>query len=343
MHVTINLEPAAPRLHAVQFSALVKHYLSERARRLDPSTIKSYRIRLNHFLRWWDEEGPPRAWILDEAAFADYALYVNGRSDWGWWNRHDALRRVRQVLRWAHKRGYVAVDFAEFVPTLRGSPPPRLPVALDTLRALFGACDQTEEPERNRAILAVLAGTGVRNEECAAMRVENVLVYEDGSGLITLSVAKNDNLRTVAFDPPTGSYICAWIVQLGYEAGPLFPSRIGRNGGCPSPITPSGQHKLLTRLSEIAGVSNQIRGAHDLRRLFATTWARRLPGQGHLLQKQMGHAAYSTTLLYVLDDPTDVREAMTKQPITPVAMLTYQRTLPRMLQARLIDTTGNAR
>ena len=343
MHVTtINLDVARPQLHAVQFSALVTHYLAERGRHLDPSTIKSYRIRLNHFLRWWEGEGPPRQWLLDEAAFADFAKVVRANLAWGWWNRYDVLRRLRQVLRWAHRRGYVAVDFAEFVPSIKGTPPPRLPVGLDTLRALLAACDQTDEPARNRAIIAVLAGTGVRCEECAAIRVEEIQFYADGSGIIGLSVAKNDDLRSVAFDPIAGSYLAEWMVLLSYKRGPLFPSRNGRTVGIPTAITPGGQHKILRRIIEIAGVSDQIQGAHDLRRMFATTWSRALPEKLNLLQKQMGHANINTTLRYVLNDPTDIREAIAQRAVTPLAQLTYRRVSPHYHSVET-DTARNER
>lgn len=325
MQVDINLDITRPKLHAAQFGALVTHYLKERARHLDPLTIKGYRIRLNFFLKWWEGEGLKRKWMLDEEAFADFAAYVKNRKDWGWWNRYDTLRRLRQTLRWAHRRGYVAVDFAEFVPSVKGTPPPRLPIEMDVLRAMISACDHTDEPERNRAIIAILAGTGVRSEECAAIRVQDILIYADGSGIIKLHVAKNDNLRHVAFDAITGSYLCEWVVMLPYSKGPLFPSRNGRNSGVPRAVTPSGQHKILCRIAELGGVRDQVHGAHDLRRMYATSWARELPSQGHLLQKQLGHANYNTTLRYVLNDPNDIREAVLQGAVTPMARLAYRQ------------------
>lgn len=342
MHVSINLEPTAPRLHAAQFAALVNHYLRERARHLDRMTIKGYRIRLNHFLRWWDDEGPERNWMLDEEALAEFAKYVRERPDWGWWNSYDVLRRLRQCLRWAHRRNYVAVDFAEFVPSIKGSPPPRLPIHLDVLAAMLKACDETDEPERNRAIIAILAGTGVRSEECAAMPVQNVFVYSDGSGIIRLTVAKNDNLRNVAFDSITGSYLCEWIVLLPYRAGPLFPSRNGRNRGEVAAITPSGQHKILCRIAELAGVRDQISGAHDLRRMFATQWNKAAPEKPKLLQTQMGHANFQTTQRYILSDSDDVREAMTARAISPLARLAYRRVSPST-PALLVEERGKRR
>lgn len=343
MHISINLDIDRPRLHAVQFKALVEHYLRERSRHLDPITIKGYRLRLAYFLSWWDSVGPGRLWVLDEDAFLDYADHVKAMPRIAWWTRHDALRRLRQVLRWSHGRNYVAVDFSEFVPTMPGSPPPRFPVDLSVLDGLLDACEETKEPERNRAIIAVLAGTGVRCEECAAMRVEKVLVYEDGSGLINLSVAKNDDLRPVAFDPDTGTILCEWIVMLPYSEGPLFPSRNGRNSGVPISLTPSGQHKILCTIIDLAEQMGHIQGAHDLRRMFATMWARQLPEQMHKLQRQMGHKELGTTLKYVLNDASDIREAMSTKPVSPVAVLAARQKAPKPISPHQLNSLTSGR
>lgn len=334
MTVQINLDVTPPQLHAAQFSALVVHYLREREKHLDPITIKGYRLRLDYFLDWWQTEGPPRQWMLDEGTLGEYSKYLQGIAGrLSWHSRNDALRRLRQVLRWAHQRNYVAVDFAEFVPSVKGNPAPRNPLGLHALLALLVACESTQEPQRNRAIVAVLAGTGVRCEECAALKVEEVTFYPDESGLIRLSVAKNDSLRHVAFDPITGQFLAEWLARLPYARGPLFPSRNGRKSGTPSSITPAGLHDIIRTIAEAGKVGDQINGPHDLRRMFATTWARRLPEHLHLLQRQMGHANLGTTLIYISNDPTIIRETLAAQPVSPMAVLAHKPPATRQITA----------
>lgn len=334
MTTQINLDVTPPQLHAVHFSALVTHYLREREKHLDPVTIKGYRIRLDYFLDWWQTEGPSRKWLLDEGTLGEYSQYLHGMSGrLSWHSRNDALKRLRQVLRWAHQRNYVAVNFAEFVPKVKGNAAPRKPLGLNILLALLGACEATMEPERNRAIVAVLAGTGVRCEECAALLVEEVTFDEDGGGLIRLSVAKNDKLRHVAFDQTTGRFLCEWIALLPYQRGPLFPSRNGRNSGSPSSITPAGLHDIVRTIADAGDVGDQICGPHDLRRMFATTWARSLPNNLHLLQRQMGHASMNTTLIYINNDPTIIREAINQQPVSPISVLANKKAATKQITA----------
>lgn len=323
--IHINLRPDPPILHAVQLGALIDHYLGEQSRRVQRKTVVGYRRKLAHFRRWWEQEGPRRGWCLDELALREFDAHLRAvRSEWGrplgWHSRNDVKRRLRQVFRWAHSRGYITVDFAQFVPGEKGNPAPKLPVALDTLAVLLDACEATNEPIRNRAIIAVLAGTGMRAEECAALRVEQVTIYRDGSGYVRLSVAKNDKLRMVAFDTATGSHLRLWIDQLDYVNGPLFPSRKGRSAR-PRSLSPSGLHKILVTIAEAAGARHELRGAHDFRRLFATAWHRVQPAAIRLLQKQLGHSSIETTMLYVLDSDEETRELIQRTPVTPMAQL----------------------
>lgn len=326
MDVQIVLDPDPPILHAVQLTALIDHYLAEQAHRLQSKTVMGYARKLAHFRRWWQAQGPRRDWCLDETALYEFAAYLRMlHGQWGrplaYNTRRDVLRRLRQVLRWAHGRGYITVDFAQFVPEEKGSPPPRLPLELEALAQLLTACDETNEPARNRAIIAVLAGTGIRCEECADLRVENVMLYRDSSGYVRLSIAKNDKLRAAAFDTTTGSHLRLWMDRLGYTIGPLFPSRKGRNSGIPKPLSPSGLYKILVRIAEIAGVRAEVHGAHDFRRMFATTWHKVQPETARLLQQQLGHSSIETTMVYVLNNSDEAYDAIHCSPITPMAQL----------------------
>jgi integrase len=324
--IPINLSPGVPRLHAVQLTALIDHYLVERSHHLQSRTIRGYRFKLEHFLKWWQREGPDREWLLSESALADFAAHLRTvlsarGKQLSWHSRNDVLRHLRTVFVWAHGRGYIGVNFAEFVPKARGSAPERLPVELSVVGRLLAACDATNHPMRNRALVATLAGTGIRCEECAALRAEKVTLHADRAGFLELTVTKFDKPRIVACDQITGHYLAEWLDFLPYSVGPLFPSRNRGPLGEPAALIPSGLYKILCTLAEIAGVEEQIHGAHDLRRLFATVWARTLPGQGHLLQKQLGHTSYNTTLRYVLRDPTDIQRAMAGRAVSPLAQL----------------------
>ena len=80
----------------------------------------------------------------------------------------------------------------------------------------------------------------------------------------------------------------------------FFLDRLGQR------ITTSAIRQWLAELCTRAGLTHTFR-PHDLRRAFATLAARRI--QPHQLQRLMGHADYRTTMRYVLQDESALRDA----------------------------------
>lgn len=208
------------------------------------------------------------------------------------------------------------------MPAPSGSAPLRKAPALDVLRRLLAAVDQSPYPSRDRALLAVLLGTGVRRTECAGINIEDVQIDANKSGVITVQAkrvkGREIHARHVAFDPATGAYIRAWLDELdcqGATAGPLWVSkRYDQNR-----LTTVGVYKAIKKIITLAGLEEQIKGCHDLRRYFATFYSRRRRGEayGQLLSKQLGHSSYRMTAHYSLQDVEDIREAI----ISPFALM----------------------
>ena len=310
----IQFDVEAPSLNGEELGRLIEIYLAHQRKKSQATTVKGYRFKLRPFEEWWRDVGPARGWVLSSDDLFEYEQYLH-ELGWGYSSRFDALKRLRQVFKWAHQRGYLAIDFSLFVPKTQGGPPAKRPLSLEELNALLNACWRTSNPVRNRCIIAILAGTGLRREECAALQIEDVTVFDDGAGYLRPQVTKNDKPRLVAFDGPTGAYIRQWLEIIHYKAGPLFPSRKGGQA-----LSPDGLYKVVLDTAELAGVDVET---HDFRRMFATVWSRQLRGEayGQLLQTQLGHANYATTAIYALQQVDDVLEALRQQPVSPIALL----------------------
>lgn len=329
----IDLSPRTPRLHARLLSELIDLYLRDVGRKAQTETVRGYRAKLRHVVEWWSVAGPAGGWTLggDELAALNVHLttLVSERGEPLSYNtRNDVLRRLRQCLRWAYEKRYVTVDLSDEVPPAHGAPPLRHPVELEALAKLLAAARRGAAAGRDVALIALLAGTGIRCEECAALRVHDVTLYADGSGYAVLAkVVKLDKPRIVGIDAATGVQVRPWLDSLS-AASPLFPSR---NGGGMRALSPAGVYKLVVRLAELAGVREQVQGPHDLRRMFATLWMRRLPGAGYgeLLQRQLGHASFATTQRYSLQDVDQVLQVMRQEACSPMAQLAESRSLPR--------------
>lgn len=331
---TIDLSPKSPRLYARQLPELIEHYLEAVACNNQAKTAYGYRAKLRYVVDWWQEAGPGFDWMLGAAELAKLNDYLDGvivrtGEPISFNSRADVLRRLAQCLRWAKDRGYVSIDLSRDVPAPRGMTPDRKPVELEALAALLETARRGDNPGRDVALVAFLAGTGVRCEECASLLVGDVTLYADASGYAVLRKTKFDKPRTVGIDGATGAYMRPWLDVLGDAEGPLFPSR---NGGGRRALSPDGVYKLLVRLAEKAGVRDHVRGAHDLRRMFATVWLRKLPGKGYgeLLQRQMGHASFATTQRYSLQDANRIIDVMRLEACSPMAQLAESRSPTRL-------------
>lgn len=318
---SIRLNPERPTLDARCLDQLIALWLQDRARRLPAKTATGYTEKIRYFREWWAKVGPTCAWQLTEESLLDFNLhldqYIGRYGPLAYHTRKDALRRLRQMFIWAHVNNHIINDYSKLVPAPSGSAPVRVAAPLDCLRRLIEAADRSPYPTRDRALLAVLLGCGVRRAECASINIESIRLDADGSGELQVEAkrvrGRTVKMRTVAFDRATGKYICAHLDSLLGSSGPFFYSRRGPR------LTPMGVYKAIKHVIRLANLETQIQGCHDLRRYFTTYYSRnrRGEGHGHLLSKQLGHSTYRMTAHYSLQDVEDIKEVL----ISPFALL----------------------
>lgn len=319
---TIQFNPQRLTLDARQLDDLIVLWLRDRHRRTAAVTAEGYAVKIKYFREWWSESGPLYDWELNEEGLLDFNLHLDEHISFygkplAYNTRKDALRRLGQMFRWAQRGGYLVHDFSQLVPGPSGSAPLRTAAPLDCLRRLMEATAKSPYPTRDRAIIAVLLGCGLRRSEASAVSIETIQIDADGSGKLSVAAkvvnGREVQARMVAFDRSTGRYIRAHLDRCLGTSGPLFPSRNRPR------LTPIGVYKAVKKVIDLAGLDDQIQGCHDLRRCFTTYYSRnrRGEGYGHLLSKQLGHSNYRMTSSYSLQDVEDVKESM----ISPFALL----------------------
>ena len=309
---TINLDRKESFLNAKDLPTLCKLFLEDRKQRVAPLTIKDYTNALNYLLAWWNEVGPAQGWILRKADFIAFLNWMQVRpsrqgTGLGAATIDTTFKRIKQMFGWAHDNDYLDRDYGIWLPNVEVHPMPRnLPAPVE-LNRLFRVASDSQEAARNKAILALLIGCGLRRAECTDLDIGDVLWNKDNlGGRLMIREGKGGKNRVVIFDEKTGAHLKLYLQVHRIKQGPLFRGRNGRLG-------PKGLYVMVKSLVEKAGLSDKIQGPHDLRRAFATYFARKRKGEGydHLLSKQLGHASYRTTTLYSLQDIEDVREAIT--------------------------------
>lgn len=307
----IVLAPEEPIWDIRHLDELIDLWLDHCRNQVSAATVRSYRVQIGHFRRWLAANGPALHWEMRKGDMRRYVAELEA-AGLAYSTRKGAVKRLRSMLLWANQTNRTeGVDYRSWVPRPRGSLPVRIAAPILDLMALLRASEQSPYPTRDRAILAVLLGTGLRRGEAAALNVGDVEIYADNSGTLVVRSAKvvegrEAHWRVVAFDAPTGCHIRAWVDEY-HKDGPLFPSmrRPGRLGG-------QGIYKVVKRLIALAGLSDKLQGPHDLRRNFATYFARQRRGDvnGQLISKQLGHSSFTMTATYSLQDAEDLREIM---------------------------------
>jgi len=203
------------------------------------------------------------------------------------------ISAIRTYYRFLIAEGHVAADPSERIElpkTWR-----RLPAVLTRaeVEALLGAPSPDESLAwRDRALLEVLYGTGIRVSELIGMQVGDVWHDE---GLVRV-LGKGSKERLVPIGRRALGAVAIYMREIrigldrGASRGRLF---LNARGG---PLSRVGAWGVVKRAAERAGLTKTVT-PHTLRHTFATHL---LEGGADLraVQEMLGHADLSTTQLY---------------------------------------------
>lgn len=316
----IRRTPNAPTLHATDLNWLIEQYLAWQRRELaHQPTVDGYTYQLRWFMRWWETIGPMQGWLLAADDLAEFERYLRGaislqtKRPLSYHTRATILKRLKEMFKWAQDKGYVERDYTTWVPPADGGPPKRRAAQITSLHSLLEAAGRGRDALRDRAIVAMLMGMGLRRAELSNLDIEDVIIEADGSGYAHVvgkrTKANRTGERDAAFDSATGNILVTYLDACGRTSGPLF---IGARG---DRLTGQGVYKVVKRAIASANLEDHLVGPHDLRRAFATYYRRNRKGSSDLLQRQLGHAHYSMTNEYTLLEVDDIRADI----ISPVA------------------------
>jgi integrase/recombinase XerC len=162
----------------------------------------------------------------------------------------------------------------------------RLPEVLseEEMAQIFAAAGN--EPPRDRALLALLYGSGTRLSEVAGLDVADV-------DLVTACarvMGKGGRERIVPFGAGAAAALRGYLEERGRAAGPLFLSRRGAR------LSRRRIQLIVTRMLARAARKGRF-STHTLRHTFATHLLDR-GADLRAVQEMLGHASLSSTQIY---------------------------------------------
>jgi integrase/recombinase XerD len=300
------------------------------ARGLRPLTLAAYESALEQFRNWirlCREQRPPDAVTArDVLEYLQHLREVRGNGD-------AAVNRQLTILR-SFYRAIVAMGHLEPAGNpLAGFPsikavPRKLPVSLapeQVSRLLVEPKSDTVIGLRDRALLSLLYGTGIRASECASLKSAQVDLTR-----LTITVhGKGGHERTIPLNPQLAQVMRVYVHARGLALpqAPFFRSRFGR---------PLGRGAIYERV-RTWGQRSRLGiplSPHRMRHTFATHLVR--AGVGLVtIRDLLGHRQITSTQIYLHVTAEDLRAAAARHPIgallatvehlLPAARLPFQR------------------
>ena len=253
--------------------ALAEFLMDLKIEERSAKTILFYRDRL----KWFVSFIKPTT-IVSRITPADVKEFFNSQDPSHIYAYHAKYRALRSFLNWCVKQKYLIESPLTFSP-------PRLPDIIkpaftdEELKRILNSCIGSLGL-RNKAMVMVLIDTGIRREELARIKVEDINIE---ARLVSIS-GKGRKQRLIHISPATLKVIWNYLKHRRNPSEYLWLTEEGR------PITGDGIGQMLQGLMRSAGISSHKASCHVFRHTFANN--RLDEGMNPLdLQYLLGHAS----------------------------------------------------
>jgi len=219
-----------------------------------------YQQQLGHFVRSLSES----ATILDLTPETIESYLAQRRQEVSPRSVHAAWRAIRALCNWLDTRREHYPQWTNPVSRIAAPQLPHTklpPIERDDLAAMLRACSgHTFYADRDRAVLLVLASSGLRASEFLALNQEDIDLH---TGIVRVRCGKGGKSRVTIISPQARLAITDYLGHLVHR-DPSQPLWWGRKG----PLSHNGLGAILTRRAVEVGVPAP--SPHDFRRRWAS-------------------------------------------------------------------------
>ncbi len=262
---------------------------------------RAYSRALTDFLAWLEESRKP----FTKATIQEYRQTLTGSPA----SINLKLSAIRKLAQEAADNGLLDATIANGVSRVSGvtSHGVRSGNWLTKAQAqqiLTAPNVETLKGLRDRAVLAVMIGAGLRRSEVAALSFEHIQ-QRDSRWLIVDITGKGNRVRSVPIPSWVKLAIDEWVTSVDLSTGLVFRAFYKNQTLRTELITPQAIRDIVKLYGSQIGVPELA--AHDLRRTFAKL-ARKGGSDVLQIQLSLGHASSKTTEKY-LGETQDLTDA----------------------------------
>ncbi|MFN2588357.1 MAG: tyrosine recombinase XerC [Actinomycetota bacterium] len=283
--------------HGIPITSAIERFLRacSAERDLSPHTVAAYGRDLGQFAEWTARGGTTDLRRVERTALRRYVAFLGERR----YARRSVARKVsavRSLLAWAVTHGLIESNPAGDVPVPKlDRPLPKVLKASDAARLCGLPPDDEPVGRRDRAILELLYGSGLRVAELCSLDVDDV---DTRAGRLRVT-GKGRKERRVPVSRPACRAVAAYVTDGRADLvrpGSLPDARhalfLNARGGR---LGPRSVRSMLAKYLSAEGAAPV--GPHALRHSFATHL---LDGGADLraVQELLGHESLATTQIY---------------------------------------------
>lgn len=191
---------------------------------------------------------------------------------------------------------------------------PPEPLRDDEIAAIFATCStETTTGIRNRALIAVMVGAGLRAQEICDLELRDLWGCE-----VRVRAGKNGDTRMVGIAPELCAVLETWLTrraellgEAGIDSSHVFCGV--HSDALGNPMITSALRTLMTRLGKKAGCTKRVH-PHGMRHSMADRMSRNgVPV--NKIRQQLGHNSLTATQAYLERlNPGDLPDVMASMP-----------------------------
>ena len=261
-----------------------------------PITERVYNLGLDEFFAWYGQE--PRSGFT-KATVSAWRVALEARG-LGSVSINVRITAVRKLAVEAADNGLLAPELAAGITRVKGAKSIGVRVgnwlSVQQAQKLLNAPDvTTNKGLRDRAMLAILLGCGLRRSEVAALTLKHIQQRDNRWCIVDL-VGKHGRVRTIPVPTWVKVAVDAWTSAAGLTEGHVLRP-VGRGDRV---LGERMTEKVVWQLLQPYAVAAGVPGIapHDLRRSCAKM-CRAAGGELEQIQLLLGHASVQTTERYL--------------------------------------------
>jgi integrase/recombinase XerD len=218
------------------------------------------------------------------------------------------LNRIKSVYRsffnYCYKRKYTSINLAAEIHLIKSCSRYTTAITQKEITSLLAAISLSTDifSQRDKALFAVYAFTGIRKTEALALRISD---YDRDSKLIHLPFVKRSSKKFQAIPSILSNIIDDYLASSGNTTSshPLFPgSRLQTN---------LSSRQVSYRFEKWKAISNIRKNLtiHSFRAAYASQLYRKTKDP-LLVSYALGHSSFNTTIEYIRDDSFNFRSTI---------------------------------